>query len=189
MTFVLSGAERAFLAAAADTLIPADDLSPSGSDCGVVDFMARELAGSWGEGARLYRDGPVQPGKPEQGYQLSLTPQQLFRAGIAAADAWCDRSYGKSFAALGADERIAALQAIDGGKAGFPDFSSGDFFEALLNLAMEGFFADPIHGGNRDAASWKMIGYPGAPAIYRDELARYSGKRYDRPPRSIADVK
>ena len=57
----------------------------------------------------------------------------------------------------------------------------------LLATAMQGFFADPVYGGNRDKAAWKMIGYPGLPATYRDEIKTYVGKTYDKPPRSIAD--
>ena len=52
---------------------------------------------------------------------------------------------------------------------------------------MEGFFSDPVYGGNRDMASWKMVGYPGLPATYRDDIKTYKGKKYDKPPRSIAD--
>ena len=189
MTDVLSEAERAFVTAAADTLIPGDDLSPSGSDCGVVDFVARELAGPYGQGARLYRDGPFLPGKPEHGYQLDLTPRELIAAGVAAANTWARKTYGRDFAGLAEAERIAAMQAFESGTADFPDFSSKDFFEVLLSLTMEGFFSDPIHGGNRDCASWKMIGYPGQPANYRDAVDSHRGKRFDRAPRSLADTK
>jgi gluconate 2-dehydrogenase gamma chain len=72
-------------------------------------------------------------------------------------------------------------------KAGFPAFSSAVFFNALLQIAMEGFFSDPIYGGNRDMAGWKMVGYPGLPAIYREEIKTYFNKKYDKAPRSIAD--
>jgi gluconate 2-dehydrogenase gamma chain len=189
MTASLTDRERAFLTAAVDTMIPGDRLSPSGSDCGVVNFIERELAGPYGVGARLYRNGPFLTGKAEHGYQLNLTPRELIAAGISAANVWTCQTYGKDFAQLDADDRIIALQAIEGGTANFPDFSSRDFFETLLGLTMEGFFADPIHGGNRDCASWKMIGYPGQPANYRDVIESNSGKRLDLPPRGIADMK
>ena len=52
---------------------------------------------------------------------------------------------------------------------------------------MEGFFADPMYGGNRNMAAWKMVGYPGLPATYRDEIKTYFNKKYDKPPHSIAD--
>ena len=185
--WTLTPTEHAFMVAAADTLIPADELSPSGSDCGVAVFIDRQLAGAYGGGARLYRDGPFPKGKPELGYQLALNPREFFRAGIAAANNWTRKTYGKDFDRLAEPERVAALKAMEAGKAEFPGFTSGMFFDALLQLSMEGFFADPIYGGNRDKAAWKMVGYPGLPATYREEFKTYLGKKYDKPPRSIAD--
>jgi gluconate 2-dehydrogenase gamma chain len=183
----LTPTEHAFILAAVDTLIPADELSPSGSDCGVAVFIDRQLAGAYGNGARLYRDGPFLKGKPELGYQLPLNPREFFRAGIAAANDWTRKTYGKDFDRLKPSEQEAALKAMEAGKAEFPGFTSAMFFNALLQITMEGFFADPIYGGNRDMASWKMIGYPGLPATHREDFKAYFGKKYDKPPRSIAD--
>jgi gluconate 2-dehydrogenase gamma chain len=179
--------EHAFIVAAVDTLIPADELSPSGSECGVATFIDRQLAGAHGNGARLYRDGPFHKAKPELGYQLPLNPREFFRAGIAAANELSRKTYGKDFDRLPEAAREAALKAMEAGKAEFAGLSSRSFFNALLEIAMEGFFADPIYGGNRDMASWKMIGYPGLPATYREDIRKYFGKKYDKPPHSIAD--
>jgi len=183
----LTATEHAFFVAAADAIIPADELSPSGSDCGVATFIDRQLAGAYGSGARLYRDGTFTKGKPELGYQLSLTPREFFRAGITAANDWTRKTYGKEFDRLSEKDREAALKAMEEGKAPFPGFTSTMFFNALLQITMEGFFADPIYGGNRNMAAWKMIGYPGLPATYREEIKTYFGKKYDKPPHSIAD--
>jgi len=183
----LTATEHAFFAAAADTIIPPDALSPSGSDCGVANFIDRQLAGAYGTGARLYRQGPFPKGKPEQGYQLSLNPREFFRAGVASANEFTRKAYGKDFDRLNEEQRIAALKTMEGGKAEFTGFGSAMFFNALLQITMEGFFADPIYGGNRDMASWKMVGYPGLPATYRHDIRKYLGKTYDKPPRSIAD--
>ena len=84
---VLTPEEIAFLSATSDTIIPADELSPSGTDCGCVVYIDRQLAGAWGNGARMYRNGPFLQGKAEYGYQLPLTPREFFAAGIAAAAA------------------------------------------------------------------------------------------------------
>jgi gluconate 2-dehydrogenase gamma chain len=183
----LTEAEAAFLKAAVDTIIPADDLSPSGSECGVVDFIDCELAGPYGEGARLYRDGPVVKGKPEHGYQLDLTPREFFRQGIAAADAWTQTRFGAAFAALDETQRQAAFTEIDSGTAQFENFEAREFFEALLQIVMEGFFADPYYGGNRDMAGWKMIGYPGLPADYQHAMEHLRGQKHRPKPRSIGD--
>src|SRR5262249_26700660 len=75
-SLALSATEVAFLSAVADTMIPADELSPSGTDCGVVTYIDRQLAGAYGAGAKMYRMGPFRRGKPEQGYQLALTPRE-----------------------------------------------------------------------------------------------------------------
>jgi gluconate 2-dehydrogenase gamma chain len=183
----LNATEAEFIRAAVDTIIPADELSPSASDCGVATFIDRQLAGAYGSGARLYRQGPFPKGKPELGYQLELNPREFFRAGIAAANEFTRKTYGKDFDRLSAADRIAALKTMDEGKANFPGFSSAMFFNALLQITMEGFFADPMYGGNRDMAAWKMVGYPGLPATYRDEIKTFFNKKYDKPPHSIAD--
>src|ERR1019366_10374560 len=62
----LTATEAVFLSAAYDTFIPADRLSPSGTDCGLVAFIDRQLAGAWGGGAKLYRGGPFIKGTREQ---------------------------------------------------------------------------------------------------------------------------
>jgi gluconate 2-dehydrogenase gamma chain len=183
----LTAAEAAFLSAAYDTFIPADRLSPSGTDCGLVTYMDRQLAGAWGNGARFYRAGPFLQGKPEHGYQLPLTPREFFTAGIRAANAWSRKTYGKDFDRLSPADRDAALKAMEQGKADFPDFNSKPFFEALYQSAMEGFFADPIYGGNRNKASWRMVGYPGLPASYGAKAEIYRGKKLNIEPQSIAD--
>jgi gluconate 2-dehydrogenase gamma chain len=183
----LTATEHDFIVAAVDTLIPADDLSPSASECGVAVFIDRQLAGAYGTGARLYRQGPFPKAKPELGYQLSLNPREFFRAGIESANAWTRKTYGKDFDRLSEKDREAALKAMEENKAPFEGFSARAFFDALLQITMEGFFADPMYGGNRDMAGWKMVGYPGLPATYKEDIVTYFGKKYDKPPRSIAD--
>src|SRR5712691_665898 len=183
----LTAPEAAFIVAAVDTLIPADELSPSGSECGVAVFIDRQLGSAWGGGAKTYRGGPFHKGKPEQGYQLSLTPREFFAAGITAANAWTRQTYGRDFDLLPAAERVQALTAMEDGKAEFRDFNSRAFFNQLLAITMQGFFADPIYGGNRNKVAWKMIGFPGLPAVYADKIDAYRDKRYVAEPQSIAD--
>lgn len=183
----LTATEVAFMSAMADTIIPADELSPSGTDCGVVTYVDRQLAGAYGVGAKMYRSGPFRRGKPEQGYQLALTPRDYFAAGIAAANEWSRRTYGKDFDQLSSADRAAALKQMEEGKATFEHFSATAFFNRALAIVMEGFFSDPMYGGNRNKVAWHMLGYPGLPATYADKVDQYLSKRYVAPPRSIAD--
>jgi gluconate 2-dehydrogenase gamma chain len=184
---LLNETEHAFVVAAVDTIIPADELSPSGSDCGCATYIDRQLASAWGGGAKMYRAGPYFKGKPEQGYQLPLTPAEFITTGIAAANAWSRKTYGRDFDQLDPDKRIEALKAMQEGKAAFVNFNSRSFFARLLTLTMEGFFGDPIYGGNRNMASWRMLGYPGLPATYAHLIDEYRDKRYVAEPQSIAD--
>src|ERR1700674_5382069 len=108
----LTTTEAAFLSAAYDTFIPADKMSPSGTDCGLVTFIDRQLASAWGGGAKMYRSGPFKKGKPEQGYQLALTPKEFFSAGIDEANAWSRKTYGKDFDRLSPPDRTAALKTM-----------------------------------------------------------------------------
>ncbi len=98
-----------------------------------------------------------------------------------------DNSSPLASSLLAATEREDALKALEQGKAALEDFDGRAFFEALLQITMEGFFADPIYGGNRDKASWRMIGFPGLPAVYSKLIEEYRNKRYAAEPQSIAD--
>jgi gluconate 2-dehydrogenase gamma chain len=183
----LTADEAAFLSAAYDAFIPADRLSPSGTDSGCVTYIDRQLAGAWGNGAKLYRNGPFLPAKPEHGYQLPLTPREYFAAGIKAANAWSVKTYGKTFDRISPTDRAAALTAMEKGTAKFDTIEAQPFFEALLQSAMEGFFADPMYGGNRNKVSWRMVGYPCLPATWAAKAESLRGKKTNIEPQSIAD--
>jgi gluconate 2-dehydrogenase gamma chain len=183
----LTAPEAAFIVAAVDTLIPADELSPAGSDCGVAVFIDRQLGSAWGGGAKMYRSGPFHKGKPEQGYQLALTPREFFAAGITAANAWTRKTSNKDFDRLTPAQRVEALKAMEEGKAEFQNFSARAFFGQLYAITMAGFFSDPMYGGNRDKVAWKLLGFPGLPATYADKIDAYRNKRYVAEPQSIAD--
>jgi hypothetical protein len=34
---------------------------------------------------------------------------------------------------------------------------------------MEGMFADPVYGGNKDFAGWILVGFPGAQPLFSPE--------------------
>ncbi len=177
----LTPTEAAFISAAADTLIPADELSPSGSDCGVATFIDRQLAGAFGNGARLYRQGPFPKAKPELGYQLALTPREFFRAGIDAANEWTQQDLRQGFRPPVRKRPRAAMKAHGRGQGEVPGLHQHDVLQrSCCRSRMEGFFADPMYGGNRNMAGWKMVGYPGSAGdlsrrdqdLFRQEIRR-----------------
>jgi gluconate 2-dehydrogenase gamma chain len=62
------------------------------------------------------------------------------------------------------------------------------FWGTVYATVMQGMFADPIYGGNRDKAGWKMIGFPGAIAVHRENVEKYRGRKYTADILGIADL-
>ena len=150
-------------------MVPADELSPKGTDIGINIYIDRALAGAWGKGERLYMQGPWKPGLPSQGYQVPLTPAQLYRAGIEATNAHCRKTYGKTFDGLTEQQREEMLLALSTGKVTFDNgLLAPLFWTTLYQTVMQGMFSDPIYGGNRNKAGWRLIGFPGVIAVHRE---------------------
>jgi gluconate 2-dehydrogenase gamma chain len=164
--------EAAVIVALVDTLIPKDDVGPGGIEVGVPTFIDREMAGAFGRGARMYMQGPFAAGTPQQGYQLPLTPAELYRVGIADLNAWIAKTHGgKTFDQLGTADRVAALKLVEEGKAEFAQVPPHTFFNMLLQTTMEGYFGDPLYGG-----------------MFVEEIDHYRNKKYDVEPKSIQDL-
>jgi gluconate 2-dehydrogenase gamma chain len=159
-----------------ERLIPADELSVSGKDAGCGVFIDRQLAGEYGTFDRLYMQGPFEKGTAMQGDQSSLVPQQRYRLGLAELAAYCQKQFQKGFSALSAEDKDKVLTDLEKGAISLDGIDSKLFFQQVLGNTMEGFFADPIYGGNRDMVSWKMIGFPGARYDYRDYIAKHNQK-------------
>ena len=181
--------EQAFVEALVDHMVPADELTPKGTDIGINIYIDRALAGGWGKGERLYMQGPWKTGVPNQGYQLPLTPAGLYRAGIASVNAHCVKTYGKPFDKIAESEREEFLLALQAGKVTLENGPPARvFFTTLYQNVMEGMFSDPIHGGNRNKAGWKMIGFPGIIAVHAQNVEKFRDKKYTADTVSIADM-
>lgn len=186
---VLNGDEAAFVEAWADTLIPADEYTASGTHLGVATFIDRQLASGWGRGDKMYLQGPFMEGTPEQGYQLPLPPSDLIRAGIADLNAYVRKNYGgNTFDTASEADRIAIVTALERHQVELENVPAAPFFSMLFTLTMDGFFSDPIYGGNKGKASWKMLGYPGVGEMYADKVVPFRNKPYRVEPKSIQDL-
>jgi gluconate 2-dehydrogenase gamma chain len=178
--------EWAFITTAVNRLIPADGSGPGGVDAGVPEFIDRQLEMPYGHGAFTYMQGPFQPGMPPTlGYQLPFTPRELYRQGIADANRACMAQYGAAFAKLPPARQDAFLGLLEAGRVATGGLPSAAFFAQLLENTQEGYFADPMYGGNRAMSAWKMIGFPGARADFTDWIDQ-AGHPYPYGPVSIA---
>ena len=177
--------EAAAIEAIVDRLIPPDESGPGGKGAGCAVFIDRQLAGSFGASSRLYMRAPFVNGTPSQGPQSPIVPKERYRISLAALEEYCKATFaGKSFAALDAAQQDQVLHGLETGEIKLKDDSGKDFFETVLANTMEGFFADPIYGGNRDMAGWKLVGFPGARYDYRDFVGKHN-QPYPLPPVSI----
>lgn len=163
-------------------LIPSDDYGAGAREADVVTFIDRQLAGSYGRGDRWYMQAPFLDGTDEQGYQAELAPAGLYRKGIESLDAHCRGVHeGRRFAELSPDEQDAILHQLEDGELELDGVPAGTFFELVLENAIEGFFCDPLYGGNRDMVGWRLVGFPGARYDYRDFL-NHDGARIELAP-------
>lgn len=180
-----TSAEGAAVEAMADRIIPPDSDTPGGKETGSAIFIDRQLAGPYGRQEGLYVRPPFLKGVAQQGPQDEAGPPQRYRAGLAALDRHCRSSFsGKAFAELSDADKDAVLSGLEGGTVKLDGADGKAFFELVLKDVQQGFFADPIYGGNRDMAAWRMIGYPGARYDYRDWVMRHN-ERFPLPPVSI----
>ncbi|WP_230530872.1 gluconate 2-dehydrogenase subunit 3 family protein [Microvirga roseola] len=186
--FFFNDQEAAFVEAAVERLIPADPEWPGAAWAGVLNFIDRQLAGAYGAGARMYLKGPWAPdAPPQQGYQLRYAPAELYRIGIEETRQYVRQAHGgREFWELGEPVMDQVLAGLESGEIQLPSIPSPVFFETLLANTVEGFFADPAYGGNRDMVAWRMIGFPGAYAQYVDLVELYD-LPYTRPPISISN--
>ncbi|WP_028996596.1 gluconate 2-dehydrogenase subunit 3 family protein [Azohydromonas australica] len=186
MYLFFNAPEAAFIEAAVQRLIPPDEVGPSALEAGVPGYLDKQIHGAWGAGERLYRAGPWQPGLPTQGYQLPFTPAELFRTALRGIREDLQKNGRPAFEQMdGAqqDEYLTLLQTTQRDLAGVP---SDVFFESLLGMTIEGYFCDPVYGGNRDMAAWRMIGFPGAYAAFYDLVDRH-GVAFAATPRSLSE--
>jgi gluconate 2-dehydrogenase gamma chain len=182
--------EAAFVEAMVNVMCPADQLTASGTDCGLAIYIDRQLAGGFGKGERLYMRGPWKPGKPQLGYQLPLTPERFFKAGVGAAQEGSVKRFGRPFDLLAPADADAFLQELASDKLQHPRVPLATWFNELVYpLFVQACFADPVYGGNRDKVFWRMIGYPGLPANHARDMVAFRGKPYPaaKTPKSIAD--
>lgn len=136
-------ADAATVAALTERIMPSDPGKPGAREADVLNYIDLALAGAYSE------------------------LQDFYRHGLAALEAHCRANYKESFVHLSPAQQDEVIAALEGGKAnGFDWPSAREFFVTLRTHTMEGMFADPLYGGNRDFAGWRLVGFPGAQAVF-----------------------
>jgi gluconate 2-dehydrogenase gamma chain len=141
--------ESAIITAFTERLMPGAPGKPGATDANVLNYIDLALAGAYSD-------------------QLDF-----YRRGIAQLEAYCQATYKEPFAKLPAARQDEVITALEQGKAtGFTYPTGQAFFNTLRTHTIEGMFADPVYGGNKDFAGWRLVGFPGAhPAFTPADMA------------------
>jgi gluconate 2-dehydrogenase gamma chain len=183
--------QRATIEAAMARIIPTDN-TPGAREAGAVDFVDRYLSGIDFIYAKADGSGfETLVGKRADAWRQRIeTLRKTYVTGIAALDALCRARYGVDFRdlderrqdeALIAQERASGQSAPAGGAPGeTPALQQTvtetelEFLPLLVMHTRQGFYCDPIYGGNRDRIGWRVIGFPGPSSLAEVFTGRYS---------------
>ena len=139
----LNDDNAATVAAFTERLMPGAPNMPGARDADVLNYIDLALAGAYAD------------------------QQDFYRRGLAQLDDYCQATYKQSFVQLDAAKQDAVITALEAGKAtGFTYPTAQAFFNTLRTHTMEGMFADPVYGGNKDFAGWRLVGFPGTQLYY-----------------------
>ena len=167
--------------AIAERIIPGEGPDAGATEAGVVYYIDRSLAG------------------------ISADLQVAYRLGLRALDELCRREHGQSFAQLEAEAQDALVRRFLGPEVGSaPDgllFSEADqavgpdlpvigrLFTVVREHTVEGYFCDPVYGGNRGTVGWKLVGFPGAHWGYTAEQMAPGFDGRSIPIKTLSDLR
>jgi gluconate 2-dehydrogenase gamma chain len=148
--------DAATIAAFAERLWPAAPGKPGATEIGVLNYIDLALAGAYAD------------------------MQDFYRRGLTQLDAYCRSTHQKPFAQLDGAQQDDVIRALEQGKAtGFAWPAAQPFFNTVRTHVMEGLFADPVYGGNKNFEGWRQIGFPGGQPLFtaQDMQSREAFKR------------
>lgn len=180
------------LSAATECIYPKDDSGPGAIELGVPYFIDKQLAGAWGMDARDYRQGPFiqrkapianlskdtseeptsapfvknEPAGEVEMNQSRLTRREIFTDGLRKMNEESDKQFKLPFYEIEEEQQVEILKGFESGKIQMLGVASQNFFTLLRRMTIEGAFADPLYGGNKNMAGWKMKEYPGPQPSY-----------------------
>jgi gluconate 2-dehydrogenase gamma chain len=178
--------QRATVEAAMARMIPTDH-EPGAREAGTIDFVERYLSGI--EFIYAKPDGSgfeTLTGKRAEAWRRRVDVlRKSYVEGVAALDGLANERFGAEFRALTEAQQDETLSALErrqaAGLGGEGPALQQTLTETELSfvplLAMhtrQGFYSDPVYGGNKDRAGWKVIGFPGPSSLMEVFTGRYS---------------
>ncbi|MEI3598430.1 MULTISPECIES: gluconate 2-dehydrogenase subunit 3 family protein [unclassified Oceanobacillus] len=154
------------LRAAVERIYPEDDNGPGAVALGVPYFIDKQLAGSWGTNAKEYMQNPFKVNGDTDDdevmrYETPLNRGQIIIEGLRKLDVVSEDKFDDKFSNLDGEQQDEILQLFDNGEVELTGVGSQHFFSLLRKMTIEGVFADPLYGGNKNMDGWRMVDYPG----------------------------
>ena len=183
--------QRKTVEAAMARIIPTDH-QPGAREAGAVDFVDRYLSGigfiyAKPDGSGFETLAGRQAGAWHERIEIL---RKRYADGVIALDALSKQIFGAEFAGLSDEQQDDVLRALE--RAGEQSASAGgppgegpalqqtftetelEFLPLLVMHTRQGFYADPIYGGNRDRAGWQVIGFPGPNSLMEVFTGQFS---------------
>jgi len=178
--------ERTVVEAIAEAMIPSDSSGPGAKEAGVIYFIDRMLAGSYGKGGNMFLQGPfVRPNLKESitvgnftypggtistrlqagtAYQYPFNPREFWRKGLMSIQTYSNSAYGGNFENLTSAQQTQVLQDLFDNKSdntnlqnAFQAPNAAEFFNELHDMVTAGFWTDPLYGGNQGMVGWQLL--------------------------------
>ena len=175
--FFMSERDFKVLANATERIFPEDDLGPGAIGLDVPYFIDHQLAGQYGSNSKEYMHGPFAEGAPTQGYQSRLTRAEIFKQGVQKLEVESQNRFKKSFNDIEGTQMDEILTAFQKGEIQMSGVTSAFFFTLLRAATLEGAYADPQYGGNKNMEGWRMKNFPGNQMTY---LAQIEDKKFQK---------
>ena len=194
--------QRATIEAAMARIIPTDD-TPGAREAGCIEFLERYLSGIGFIFAKPDGSGfETLEGKNAEAWQQRIDLMRTrYIEGVHDLDRRARARQGRDFVALSPEQQdiilhdveqnvsdepttLAPSHALAGPVSAEPALQQTltevelDFFPLLVTHTRQGFYADPIYGGNKDQVGWKVIGFPGPPSLKEVHTGRYTTLQY-----------
>jgi gluconate 2-dehydrogenase gamma chain len=186
--------------AAMSRVIPTDD-QPGAKEAGTVAFLDRYLSGIGFVYAKPDGSGFEQlDGKRAEAWQQRIDIlREKYVQGIEELDRRSRAQCDADFARLTAEQQDQILAKMERPEqqtdveeaqatAAFAPVEPAmqqtsaeidlDFFPLLALHTRQGFYADPIYGGNKDRVGWKLIGFDGPASLAETHAGRYTTLPY-----------
>ena len=181
-------------------IIPSDG-GPGAREAGTIDFLDRYLSGLDFIYAKADGSGFVElRGKLREAWEQRLEGiRRQYVEGVEELDRRSRERFGDDFHRLAPEQQDEVLEALESpeseerltdekAREAFAPSARGmqqaqteqglDFFGLLVLHTRQGFYADPIYGGNRDRVGWEWIGFHGPASLAEVQSGRYTTLPY-----------